>query len=159
MFDAFMDSSDDDSGAYEPMAKRQAPLSCVVAVAANRTETASAQFGGSLTSRMDASVPVQDSLPFEKHEVDTAIRVVKLLGENLHLFRRLASLKPLRAALHPLITEQVRHGGYDTHAADGGGAASGGGGKKRGRKQTSKVSRASFSVTAALHCHLVIRNE
>jgi len=88
------------------------------------------QFGGSVVTRQDGSQPVVNSLPFSDDEVATTIRVTKLLGEHLHLFRRLASLKPLRAALHPLVQEQMANGGY----GESGDASKGRGARKRGRR-------------------------
>eukprot|EP00128_Syssomonas_multiformis_P016444 Colp12_sorted_trinity150504_noHs@22212 len=49
-------------------------------------------------------------LGFTPEELETCMKVVRVLGDNTKLFK-LPPLKPLRAALHPLIEEQMKN--YD----------------------------------------------
>ncbi|CAM9166982.1 unnamed protein product, partial [Ectocarpus fasciculatus] len=53
---------------------------------------------------------------FSQEDIEACVRVVAGLGKNLNLFK-LPALKPLRAALHPLIEEQMKN--YDTKTVAG----------------------------------------
>jgi hypothetical protein len=76
-----------------------------------------AQSGGSFAERRDPLTGVSmgnsndHGLEFDPADVEACLRVVTAVGVNINLFK-LPQLKPLRAALHPLIMEQMKN--YDT---------------------------------------------
>lgn len=75
-----------------------------------------AQSGGSFAQRRDPMTGVSmgnssdNPLEFDPADVEACLRVVTAVGANINLFK-LPQLKPLRAALHPLIVEQMKN--YD----------------------------------------------
>jgi hypothetical protein len=75
------------------------------------------QSGGSFAERRDPLTGVSmgnstdaNPLEFDPLDVEACLRVVTAVGANINLFK-LPQLKPLRAALHPLILEQMKN--YD----------------------------------------------
>ena len=48
------------------------------------------------------------SMEISPLDIEACLRVVKKVGANMNLFK-LPELKPLRAALHPLILEQMKN--------------------------------------------------
>lgn len=88
------------------------------------TKRAPAQSGGSFAERRDpltgasmgASAETATlALEFDPEDVEACLRVVNAVGANINLFK-LPQLKPLRAALHPLILEQMKN--YDPQSVN-----------------------------------------
>jgi hypothetical protein len=67
--------------------------------------------GGMIAARVDEATGIDSEgateLEFTDDDLATTIRVVTSISSNIHAFLRLATLKPLRAALHPLILAQI----------------------------------------------------
>lgn len=82
---------------------------------------APAQSGGSFAERRDPLTGVSmgggahsaNPSEFDPADVEACLRVINAVATNINLFK-LPQLKPLRAALHPLILEQMKN--YDPQA-------------------------------------------
>ena len=94
--------------------------------------TGSRQAGGRVAIRVGEIDPV---LGFSPKDLEATCSVVKILGENPHLFK-LPQLKSLRGALHPLIVEQMKN-----YAGSGGKSDRNRGGNKRRRGNNGKASK------------------
>ena len=74
------------------------------------------QSGGSFAERRDPLTGVgmgnstHNPLEFDSEDLDVCLRVINAVGANMSLFK-LPQLKPLRAAIHPLVVEQMKN--YD----------------------------------------------
>jgi hypothetical protein len=81
-----------------------------------------AQYGGSTVKRADPLLGSEwahgaPDLGFSDADVEACLRVVNRLGNNINLFK-LPNLKPLRAALHPLVIEQMKKYGVTPPAQE-----------------------------------------
>ena len=88
--------------ANEPPIGRDLPVS---------SQQLHSQAGGSVAMRIDPRVGLDNDktvdLGVETAEIDACYRVIEVLGKNPNLFK-LPAFKKLRAALHPLIMEQLK---------------------------------------------------
>ena len=100
------------------------------------------QFGGAVAFRIESMSDIEVTMGFNDEELRATLKVINKCGENPHLFK-LPMLKPLRAALHPLILEQMKKYGIDATETEKTSS------NKRSRKRA-KTSQNSNSCTSGL---------
>jgi hypothetical protein len=101
------------------------------------------QAGGSVAMRVDPMVGLENDktvdLGLETSDIEACYRVIEILGKNPNLFK-LPAFKKLRAALHPLIMEQLKSN-YQTTGNAFKDDSEGKRGRKRRKKDTDEIDR------------------
>ena len=101
------------------------------------------QAGGSVAMRVDPMVGLENDktvdLGLETSDIEACYRVIEVLGKNPNLFK-LPAFKKLRAALHPLIMEQLKSN-YQTTGNAFKDDSEGKRGRKRRKKDTDEIDR------------------
>lgn len=107
------------------------------------------QAGGSVAMRVDPIVGLDNDktvdLGLKNGDIEACCRVIEILGKNSNLFK-LPALKKLRAALHPLIMEQLKSNYQSTGNAFKDDSEGKRGRKKRKIKDCDEIDRETRAV-------------
>lgn len=142
-------SDDEDNGSHGKLKKSTSalvPTESLQAIKEGNTASQQSkhrQAGGSVAMRIDPLVGLENDKTVDfglsNVDIDACCKVIELLGKNPNLFK-LPAFKKLRAALHPLIMEQLKSNYQSTGSAFKD-EAEGNRGRKRRKRDADVVDR------------------